>query len=46
MKAYWVCIYEKIENLEKLKEYAAKRSSRVNGRPTLFEAPMIVVSSP
>ena len=24
MKAYWVCIYEKIDNLEKLKEYAAK----------------------
>ena len=24
MKAYWVCIYEKIENLEKLKEYATK----------------------
>ncbi len=24
MKAYWVCIYERINNLEKLKEYAAK----------------------
>ena len=24
MKAYWVCIYEKINNREKLKEYAAK----------------------
>ena len=24
MKAYWVCIYEKIDNLEKLKEYAVK----------------------
>ena len=24
MKAYWVCIYEKIHNLEKLKEYAVK----------------------
>ena len=24
MKAYWVCIYEKIDNKEKLKEYAAK----------------------
>ena len=23
-KAYWVCIYEKIDNLEKLKEYALK----------------------
>ena len=22
MKAYWVCIYEKIDNAEKLKEYA------------------------
>ena len=24
MKAYWVCIYEKIDNPEKLKEYAMK----------------------
>ena len=24
MRAYWVCIYEKIDNLEKLKEYALK----------------------
>ena len=24
MKAYWVCIYEKIHNAEKLKEYATK----------------------
>ena len=24
MKAYWVCIYEKIDNAEKLKEYAVK----------------------
>ena len=24
MKAYWVCVYEKIDNPEKLKEYAAK----------------------
>ena len=24
MKAYWACIYEKINNTEKLKEYAAK----------------------
>ena len=23
-KAYWVCIYERINNTEKLKEYAAK----------------------
>ena len=24
MKAYWVCVYEKIDNVEKLKEYAVK----------------------
>jgi len=24
MKGYWVCIYEKIDNSEKLKEYALK----------------------
>ena len=24
MKAYWVCVYEKIDNAEKLKEYAVK----------------------
>ena len=24
MKAYWVCIYEKIDSIEKLKEYAIK----------------------
>ena len=24
MKAYWVCIYEKINDLEKLKEYAVR----------------------
>ena len=24
MKGYWVCIYEKINNVEKLKEYAVK----------------------
>ena len=24
MKAYWVCIYEKIDNSEKLKDYAVK----------------------
>ena len=24
MKAYWVCIYEKIDNVDKLKEYAVK----------------------
>ena len=24
MKGYWVCIYEKIDNAEKLKEYAIK----------------------
>ena len=29
MKAYWVCIYEKIDNTEKLKEYAAKARSAI-----------------
>ena len=29
MKAYWVCIYEKINNLEKLKDYAAKAKPAV-----------------
>ena len=29
MKAYWVCIYEKIDNLEKLKEYAGKAKPAV-----------------
>ncbi len=29
MKAYWVCIYEKISNPEKLKEYAAKAKPAV-----------------
>ena len=29
MRAYWVCIYEKINNTEKLKEYAAKAKSAV-----------------
>ena len=24
MRAYWVCIYETIDNIEKLKEYAVK----------------------
>ena len=24
MKAYWVCVYEKIDNPEKLKDYAVK----------------------
>ena len=24
MKAYWVCVYEKIDNAEKLREYAVK----------------------
>ena len=24
MKAYWVCVYEKIDNVEKLKEYSVK----------------------
>ncbi len=29
MKAYWVCIYEKIDNEEKLKEYATKAGPTV-----------------
>ena len=29
MKGYWVCIYEKINNLEKLKEYAIKAKPAV-----------------
>ena len=29
MKAYWVCIYEKINNAEKLKEYAIKAKPAV-----------------
>ena len=29
MKAYWVCIYEKIINPEKLKEYAVKAKPAV-----------------
>ena len=29
MKAYWVCIYEKINNSEKLKDYAVKAKPAV-----------------
>ena len=29
MKAYWVCVYEKIHSSEKLKEYAAKAKPAV-----------------
>jgi len=29
MKAYWVCIFEKINNTEKLKEYAGKAKPAV-----------------
>ena len=29
MKGYWVCIYEKIHNEEKLKEYAVKAKPAV-----------------
>ena len=29
MKAYWVCVYEKIDNAEKLKEYAVKAKPAV-----------------
>ena len=34
MKAYWVCIYERIDNKEKLKQYAlkAKRSRKFSGK--------------
>ncbi len=29
MKAYWVCVYEKINNAEKLREYAVKAKPAV-----------------
>ena len=29
MKGYWVCLYEKINNVEKLKEYAIKAKPAV-----------------
>ena len=29
MKGYWVCVYEKIDNSEKLKEYASKAKPAV-----------------
>ena len=29
MKAYWVCVYEKIDNAEKLKQYAIKAKPAV-----------------
>ena len=29
MKGYWVCVYEKINNIEKLKEYAVKAKPAV-----------------
>ena len=29
MKGYWICIYEKIDNAEKLKEYAFKAKPAV-----------------
>ena len=29
MKAFWVCLYEKIDNTEKLKEYAIKAKPAV-----------------
>ena len=29
MKGYWVCVYEKINNVEKLKEYAIKAKPAV-----------------
>ena len=30
MKAFWVCLYEKIDNTEKLKEYAVKAKSAID----------------
>ena len=30
MKGYWVCVYEKIHNAEKLKEYAVKAKAAVD----------------
>ncbi len=30
MKAYWVCIYEKINDFEKLKEYAVKAKPAIS----------------
>ena len=30
MKGYWVSVYEKIDNLDKLKEYAIKAGEAVN----------------
>tara|TARA_B100001057_G_C22421869_1_gene783901 strand:+ start:268 stop:555 length:288 start_codon:yes stop_codon:yes gene_type:complete len=29
MKAFWVCLYEKIDNTEKLKEYAVKAKTAI-----------------
>ena len=29
MKGYWICVYEKIDNLEKLNEYAGKAKPAV-----------------
>ena len=29
MKAFWVCLYEKIDNTEKLKDYAVKAKSAI-----------------
>jgi len=29
MKAFWVCLYEKVDNTEKLKEYAVKAKSAI-----------------
>ena len=30
MKGYWLCVYEKINNMEKLKEYAPKATLAIN----------------
>ena len=36
MKAYWVCIYEKIDNADKLKEYAVKARPAVEKFSGIF----------
>ena len=38
MKAYWVCIYERINNTEKLKEYAAKAKPAIEKFSGKFHA--------
>ena len=36
MKAYWVCVYEKINNAEKLKKYAVKAKPAVEKFSGIF----------